>query len=54
MDIKETASNLVDQGKTALDADGDGKVSLDEVKAVADGAASKAKDAIDGLKDKLK
>ena len=31
MDIKETASNLVEQGKAALDADGDGKVEAKEV-----------------------
>lgn len=31
MGIKETASNLVEQGKAALDADGDGKVEAQEV-----------------------
>lgn len=31
MDIKETAANLVEQGKAALDADGDGKVEAQEV-----------------------
>ena len=93
MDIKETASNLIDQGKAALDAnadgkveakevldalgnraketaaaaavaadevkqgfdaDGDGKVSLDEVKVVADAAAQKAKNAVDGIVEKFK
>ena len=93
MDIKETASNLVEQGKAALDANGDGtvepkevldalgqrvketaeaaasaadevkkgfdadadgKVSLDEVKTVADAVAGKAKGVVDGLVDKFK
>ena len=31
MDIKETANNLVEQGKAALDANGDGKVDAKEV-----------------------
>ena len=93
MDIKETATNLVEQGKAALDAngdgtvegkevldalgqraketaeaaavaaeevkkgfdaDGDGKVSLDEVKTVADAVADKAKGVVDGIAGKLK
>ena len=31
MDIKETAANLVEQGKAALDANADGKVEAKEV-----------------------
>jgi Ca2+-binding EF-hand superfamily protein len=31
MDIKETANNLIDKAKTALDADADGKVEASEV-----------------------
>lgn len=31
MDIKETAQDLIDQGKAALDADADGKVEVKEV-----------------------
>ena len=92
MDIKETANNLVEQGKAALDANGDGKVdakevldalgervkqtadaavvaadeikqgfdanndgsvSLDEVKVVADGVATKAKDAVNDIAEKF-
>lgn len=31
MDIKQTADDLISQGKAALDADGDGKVEASEV-----------------------
>jgi len=93
MGIKEMATNMVEQGKAALDkdadgkveakevldalgervketadaagqaaasikdgfdADGDGAVSLDEVKAVGGAVADKAKGAIDGIIGKVK
>ncbi len=44
MDIKETAANLVEQGKAALDADGDGKV---EAKEVLDALGDRAKQTVD-------
>ena len=31
MDIKQTAADMIDKGKAALDADGDGKVEAKEV-----------------------
>ena len=41
MDIKETANNLVEQGKAALDANADGKV---EAKEVVDAVVDRAKE----------
>lgn len=57
MDIKETASNLVEQGKAALDANGDGKVEASEViealearaKETADAAVEAAEQIKDGF-----
>lgn len=44
MDIKQTAEDLVAQGKAALDADGDGKVEAGEV---LDALAGRAKETIE-------
>lgn len=41
MDIKETANNLIEQGKAALDANQDGKV---EAKEVVDAVVERAKE----------
>ena len=41
MDIKETANDLIEQGKAALDANGDGKI---EVKEVVDALAGRVKE----------
>ena len=41
MDIKETANDLIEQGKAALDANGDGKV---EAKEVVDALAGRVKE----------
>ncbi len=46
MDIKETAENLVEQGKAALDANADGKV---EAKEVLDALGQRAKDTADAV-----
>ena len=45
MDIKETAENLVAQGKAALDADGDGKVEVGEVFGALEARAKETVDA---------
>lgn len=50
--VKETAEAAgiaLGEVKEGFDADGDGAVSIDEVKAVADGIAGKAKDVISSL-----
>lgn len=44
MDIKETASNVIERGKAALDANGDGKV---EAKEVFDALGARAKETAD-------
>ena len=56
MDIKQTAEDLIAQGKAALDtnADGDGKVSVDEVKVVAEGIADKATKTVNDIVGKIK
>ena len=46
--IKEAAGAV----KEGFDADADGKVETDELRAVAEGIGKKAKDAIDDLLDK--
>lgn len=44
MDIKETANNLVEQGKAALDANGDGKIEATEV---LDALGNRAKETVE-------
>ena len=48
MDIKETANDLIEQGKAALDANGDGKI---EVKEVVDALAGRVKETADAAKE---
>ena len=53
--VKETAEAAgaaAEEIKKGFDADADGKVPIDEVKAVADGVVNKAKEAFDGLMNK--
>ena len=47
MDIKETANDLIEQGKAALDANGDGKV---EAKEVVDALAGRVKETAEAAK----
>lgn len=49
----DAAAEAADEIKKGFDADVDGKVSLDEVKAVAEGAVDKAKQAVADLADKF-
>lgn len=48
MDIKETANDLIEQGKAALDANGDGKI---EVKEVVDALTGRVKETADAAKE---
>ena len=53
--VKETAEAAVvaaDEVKKGFDADGDGKVSLDEVKVVAEGVGQKVSGVMNNLVDK--
>ena len=53
--VKETAEAAgvaFDEVKKGFDADSDGAISMDEVKAVADGIAGKAKELFDGFMGK--
>ena len=55
--LKETAAAAAEAAgevKKGFDADEDGKVSLDEVKAVGQGIASKASGFVDGITSKVK
>ncbi len=46
--------SIIDKAKAALDANEDGKVSLEEVKAVGQAIASKASGVVDGIASKVK
>ena len=53
LETAEAAAVAADEIKQGFDADADGKVSLDEVKVVADGVAAKAKEAVNGIAEKF-
>lgn len=46
MDIKETAEGIIEEGKAALDADGDGKIEAGEV---IDALAGRAKETVEAV-----
>lgn len=52
-DTADAATEAADEVMKGFDADGDGQVSFDEVKAVAEGVIDKAKAAVNDIADEL-